>query len=287
MGAKSMIYIRLEDSQKGLGLETIQTQLVSAQITQHGFSNVGIVIKHGEVPHTDILSILKSEAPEPFDNILLYNKDAISPNLTHVFEFLAECKREGIEVYTITEGNLSETCDKYTTAVKETISKDISQNTTDRMRQMAFAGKWTGGRLPYGYSKNLEGYLEINDTEAFIIRKIYEMYAEGLKLATIARVLQDRYNISYKDSRWRTPKLLDIILNPIYKGYPAWGKTNQSKFSESRKRCKMSEWAIAEKKIDKIVIISEELWSKTLEKVKADGYRKHLFEDTDKDVINE
>jgi len=51
-------------------------------------------------------------------------------------------------------------------------------------------GYWASGRAPFGYDYNKNTkHLVINESEAEIIRKIYDLYASGKSLGAIADTL--------------------------------------------------------------------------------------------------
>jgi site-specific DNA recombinase len=99
------------------------------------------------------------------------------------------------------------------------------------------AGNAGGGAfLPYGFKKNQNKKLIINEEEADVIRLIYDLYKQGNGVKKIANILNNRniktrthiafeektYNKTIgklgKDSRWVDKTVDDILLNPIYKG---------------------------------------------------------------------
>jgi ssDNA-binding Zn-finger/Zn-ribbon topoisomerase 1 len=54
-------------------------------------------------------------------------------------------------------------------------------------------GQWLGGRPPFGYSLNKDGKkLIINETEAKVIRQIFELYLKGNSLLKVANILNEK-----------------------------------------------------------------------------------------------
>lgn len=103
----------------------------------------------------------------------------------------------------------------------------------------------THGMTAYGYKRGEKGYYEINEDEAKVVRRIYNLSIEGKGVYTIAKILNDegiptRFNsyegkIRIKDEytgnvtthdkklvKWRGNVIHDIIRNPIYKGIRKW-----------------------------------------------------------------
>lgn len=110
----------------------------------------------------------------------------------------------------------------------------------------ALAGK-THGLIAYGYESDEKGFFKINDEQAIIIRKIYQLSLEGNGTYTIAKKLnkegiptkynsysgvfkrKDEYTQRKKefkkeDVKWRGNVIHDMIINPIYKGLRKWNE---------------------------------------------------------------
>lgn len=108
-------------------------------------------------------------------------------------------------------------------------------------------GKVHGRIHPFGYTKDENGYLTIDEEEAQIVKKVYEMSLNGIGSSTIRNWLVEnniptRYNkmdgtltvtnkytgekktIQKKDITWSDKTVQDILRNPIYKGKRKWGK---------------------------------------------------------------
>jgi site-specific DNA recombinase len=85
---------------------------------------------------------------------------------------------------------------------------------------------------PYGYryvkkSDNAEAYYEVIDTEAAIIRMVFEVYTtQGLSINAIARLLNERrIPTRTAKTRWERSTVWGILRNPAYQGKACFGKT--------------------------------------------------------------
>ncbi|MFV8376010.1 recombinase family protein [Flavobacterium sp. LB1P71] len=100
----------------------------------------------------------------------------------------------------------------------------------------------TRGILPYGYTKDDNDFMIVDETEAVIVRRIYQMSLEGIGTRTISETLNNegvptRYNTmgsgtvsvknkytgivstrKKKDVKWAPNTITNIIKNTIYKG---------------------------------------------------------------------
>lgn len=103
----------------------------------------------------------------------------------------------------------------------------------------------THGQTAYGYQRSEKGFFEINQEEAIVVKRIFNLSLEGIGTYTIANRLNlegiptkfNRYQgvINRKDDftkkittfkkenvRWRGNVLYDMLKNPIYKGLRRW-----------------------------------------------------------------
>ena len=103
----------------------------------------------------------------------------------------------------------------------------------------------THGLVAYGYKKGANGYMEIDEYEATIVKRIFELSLNGTGAYTIAKILNreavptkfnhfkgeikrvDKYTkqvTTYKKNKvkWRGNVVHDIIRNSIYKGEREW-----------------------------------------------------------------
>jgi site-specific DNA recombinase len=116
---------------------------------------------------------------------------------------------------------------------------NLRAKTLRGMEAAAFAGRSVGGRT-YGYrtvSKDtlegiqISGILEIVETEAAIVRRIYAEYAAGASAITIAAGLNEDRVPSPRGKLWNAStirgdpkKHTGILNNPLYCGKLIWGR---------------------------------------------------------------
>ena len=139
--------------------------------------------------------------------------------------------------------------------INELYAKDTSKKICSVMRSIQKQGKFAGGRAPYGYNLHPDDkHLLIADPEtAPIVRKIFEMYAQGETLHGIATTLNLQgvhspgrrlYDIGvattdkFKNSKWYVPTLRRILLDPIYLGWMVGGRYASNYFETGKKGCK-------------------------------------------------
>jgi site-specific DNA recombinase len=88
------------------------------------------------------------------------------------------------------------------------------------------------GGAPYGYryikkSDNAVAYYEVNETEAEIVRTMFDAYTQqGLSINAIARLLNERQiPTRTAKTRWERSTVWGMLRNPAYQGKACFGKT--------------------------------------------------------------
>lgn len=85
--------------------------------------------------------------------------------------------------------------------------------------QRASRGEWVSGGTAFGYMRNEDTKkLEIYETEAKVVRYIFELYGEGLGSRRIVDRLNDEGYRTKRSNAFTTSTIKKIITNPVYKG---------------------------------------------------------------------
>ncbi|APT75263.1 hypothetical protein LN42_01775 [Marinitoga sp. 1137] len=140
----------------------------------------------------------------------------------------------------------------------------IADRTKRRMRDTAKRGYWMGGIPPYGYKtvevkdneERIRKKLEIVEEEAKVIRKIFELHADGKGLAAIADYLNNKNILTRKGKTWAKTTIYDILRNKKYIGIYEYGRG-----TKKNHHAKNTKPLIIENVIPPI--IDDELWEKS------------------------
>jgi site-specific DNA recombinase len=166
-------------------------------------------------------------------------------------------------------------------AMAEAYRDEIACRTRRGLEGRAVAGKTTGGKA-YGYTAARDsstGLIEINETEAAIIRRIFGMYADGMSPRAIAAQLNAEgipsAGASWKRSQRRTDgkwlasaihgdinRGTGILNNRRYVGVVVWGRSQWKRGAadSSKRRNTMLAKATTETADERLRIVSDELW---------------------------
>lgn len=222
--------------------------------------------------------ILTDARAKEFDILLTYMSDRIGRQEEYSF-YVAALNQLGIEVWTIKDGQLKtkEHTDKLLNFIRfwqnEGESKKTSIRVKDARKEMVKAGKFPGGRAPYGYMLVSSGMvnnhgrllkkLEIVEKDAEVVKKIYS-YAtcQGMGYEKIAKALNAEGILAISGDKWKSGTIAGILKNPIYMGVYAINKRGGI---EGTRRMERGEWIYSEKQIPELIIIPRAMWEKAQE----------------------
>ena len=119
------------------------------------------------------------------------------------------------------------------------------------MEAAVLAGRFAGRRA-YGYKRMVRiaakgeiqrGLLEIDETQAKVVRRIFAWFAAGLSSIQIATRLNEEGVPGPRGGQWNAPtirgdpsRLVGILNNPLYAGRLVWGRRQWRKNPDSEKR---------------------------------------------------
>lgn len=234
--------------------------------------------KVGEKERDVLQTIKKDVSNKKIDILLVFMFDRIGrreDETPFVVKWLID---QGIEVWSVNEGQreIKNSYDRlinyitYWQAQGE--SEKISIRAKEERIRLTKLGIYMGYYAPFGY-KMVESdlyskigkqrkVLEIYEEEAKTIRLIYNLIAINEYGTDKVSIYLNNKKIKRrkKGILWDSNAILEIVKNPIYKGYVSFGKRNKMKGNDKRRQ--KEDWIIAEKRNDSIVIISEEIWEK-------------------------
>jgi len=120
-----------------------------------------------------------------YDALVIYDLDRFNRNLRDLLNLRHEFQQLGIPVYSICDNLEMTSCDEATfiqvvlRGVFSQVERDkISRRMREGREKTARNGKYVGGLVPYGYLRNDEGYLIIDEEPAGVVRLIFRWATE-------------------------------------------------------------------------------------------------------------
>ena len=180
----------------------------------------------------------KPEAP--FQEILVWKFSRFTRKREHAVAFKSMLRRRGIRVVSITEHSDDTPTGKLMEAIIESVDEFYSENLAEEvrrgMREAASRGFWVSSRSPYGYNRVMvqdgakkRPILEVNDAEAVLVRRMFQMADSGKTLLDITKTLNREGISSPHGKPWRKTTLYKMLTNEVYTGTAVWGVQSKDK----------------------------------------------------------
>lgn len=170
----------------------------------------------------DFQRMIKDAKNGKFEYIIVYKLDRFARNRYDSAIYKAQLKKYGIRVLSamenLTDGPESIILESMLEGMAEYFSANLSQNVTRGMRQNAEQGKYVGGGVPLGYKIDSELRYVIDENTAPIVKRIYEMYANGHTMKDICTVLNEAGYKTSQGKKFGYNSLYSILHNPKYIG---------------------------------------------------------------------
>ncbi|MGH1470834.1 MAG: recombinase family protein [Cellvibrionaceae bacterium] len=225
-----------------------------------------------------IQSLLQAAMNGEFDYLLTEALDRLSRDQEDIAGIFKRMEFSGVKIITLTEGEISTLHIGLKGTMNAMFLKDLADKTRRGLRGKVEKGK-SGGGIAYGYNvvkkfasngELIKGEREINDSQADIIRRIFEEYALANKSPkAIASKLNDEGIPCPSGKAWGQSTIngnrkrgTGILNNEIYIGRLVWNRLRMVKDPTSGKRVSRindeSEWVVQD--VPELRIVSQELW---------------------------
>lgn len=196
----------------------------------------------------------------------------------------------GVRYIAITDGYDSHHEDNdiapFKNILNEMYAKDISKKVRSARKVAAKQGKFMGSKPPYGYLRSATDRhrLVIDDNVAYIIRRIFAMFADGDSARNIGSILNrekvDTPNEYYfkqigrsnpyptKKAAWGSATVMSILRSQVYIGNIVQGKQKTASHKlKKRIRIDEKDWVIAEDMHE--ALIDSDTWNRVQERIGA------------------
>ena len=185
------------------------------------------------------LERLRDRAAEgAFEVLLCHAPDRLARRYAYQVLLLEELHRAGVEVIFARGGEHSGTPeDELLRQFQGMIAEYERAQIRERTRRGKLHRARTGHQAvmagaPYGYrfikkTEHTEGYWEINETEAHVVREVFRRYTEEqVAIAELARWLTAQ-QVPTRTGKtvWDRSTVWGMLRNPAYRGQAAYGKT--------------------------------------------------------------
>lgn len=256
------IYVRESRDENGENYETIETQrdLLVDFVNRNKLGKIHKIYMDdnasGAAFNRAGIEALKADVTGSVINmIILKDLSRLGRNNAKTLLFLDFLEENGIRVMTF-DGRYDSLKDNDTVGIEtwfnERYIRDISKKIRTNLKFKIQKGEFLG-RAPYGYrkSESCKNSLVVDDTEARVVKKIFEMYAEGYGYRSIANYLNDKgycppgYKLKTDYGKWNPAAIGRILSNQVYTGDTVQGVSEKISFkSKKTRRLPQDKWII-------------------------------------------
>ena len=133
----------------------------------------------------------------------------------------------------------------FKSVINEYYARDISKKIRQVKAIQSQQGKHLGGTVPYGYCTDPQDkhrYI-INSETSQIVKRMFEMAADGISVYTIAKTLtlegiptpMDVRKGQYTGREWQTGNICGMLRNKVYIGHMVTGKKPKPSFKSNKR----------------------------------------------------
>ncbi len=196
--------------------------------------------------------------PAPYDAIVVHSLSRFFRDAIELGLYERILKKSGVRLISITQPTsddaMGEMIRRIFSTFDEYQSKENGKHTLRSMQENARQGYFNGSRPPFGYKpvevENTTGKagrkkrLEIEETEAAIVRQIFDLYEHGLHgqevgSKQIAAHLNER-GVLLRGAKWTRTRVHSMLCDTVYKGEYVFNKTA----NRTRERKAPDEWIV-------------------------------------------
>jgi DNA invertase Pin-like site-specific DNA recombinase len=203
-----------------------------------------------------------------FDLIVTKEVSRFARNTLDSIKYTRELLNNGVAVFFQNDAiNTIEKDSELRLTIMSSMAQDESRKISERVkwghRQSIKNGVVLGNSQIYGYQK-LNKRLVIDETQAPMVRELFEMYATGkYSMKQLEQYFWDKGFRNTKGKKLNHSTMGNIITNPKYKGYYVGHKVIITDlFTKKQKFLPEDEWIMYKDETGDIVpaIVSEEIW---------------------------
>ena len=171
--------------------------------------------------------MIKDSSLKKFDCIIVWKIDRFARNRADTYKYKTILKNNGVNVISATE-HISDSAEgiileSVLEGMAEYYSADLSQKVKRGMTENLLKGYFNGGSIPYGY-KVQDKKLIVNDDEAIVIKKIFDLYTKQLySIGEIEKRLSNEKIVNRKGQNFKHGTISSILSNVKYKGVLTFG----------------------------------------------------------------
>lgn len=223
---KAVVYARYSSDRQNEQSIAGQVEICRKWAADNDIEIVGIYPDEALTGRTDkrpnFQRMIKDAKNGKFDYVIVYKIDRFARNRYDSAIYKAQLKKYGVRVVSamenIADGPEGIILESVLEGMAEYYSANLAQNVLRGLHQRAELAKYLGGTIPLGYKIDADKNYIIDENTSFMVKRIYEMYADGFTIKEICQELNAAGHKSSTGKPFAYNSLHRILTNPKYIG---------------------------------------------------------------------
>ena len=170
----------------------------------------------------EFLRMIEDARLGKFDLILTKEVSRFARNTVDTLSYTRELSRLNIGVIFTNDGIDTRHKDgELRLTIMASLAQDESRKTSERVNwavQRNYENGVAHGSMPYGYRRNANKEIVIYEPEALVVKKVFNLYIQGLGCRRIVNELRDDPTTKAQAEQWSFSKITNMIKNFKYCG---------------------------------------------------------------------
>lgn len=168
----------------------------------------------------------------PYEAVIVAKTDRVARDINVYYYYKMMLMKKDIKLISIAEdfgqfGVFANMLEAFTLCVAEMERDNITKRTSGGRKIKASKGGYSGGKAPMGY-KVQNGELVINEDEAKVVRRVFELRDSGKVLLDIVDILNNEGYVNRSGGKFAVSTVQGIVNNrKTYEGFYHYGKDGE------------------------------------------------------------
>jgi site-specific DNA recombinase len=220
---RAAIYCRISEDREGAGLAVDRQERDCRELAARLGWEVAAVYRDNDLsaytgkPRPGYATLLEAVEGGHADAVLAWHTDRLHRSPVELEAYITACEPRAVPTVTVKAGPLDLTTPSgrmvarlLGATARYEIEHKIERQQAARVQAVA-AGRWPGGRRPYGYGPD---GVTVIEAEAADIRWACEQVLAGMSLRSIAKDLNARGRRTSTGKPWRQDAIREVLLRP-------------------------------------------------------------------------
>ena len=238
--------------------------------TKNNISLIDTYIDEGRTGQLDkreaFQQMIRDAYDKKFDMIICHKVDRFGRNREDAVVYKSRLRKIGVQVKYATQNIEDSAAGRFMESMLENMAQYYSENLSEEVKQKtkvhAKKGKFCGGYPPLGYKVDKDKHYIIEESEALIVKKIFDLYAAGNSYKKVIDYCNEQGWKSKFNKPFKNNSLYSILHNKKYVGIYEYNKTPTRIDGKRNNHARKSDKEII--KLENMVppIIEKELWER-------------------------